>query len=215
MQCDDGEDIDVLTFTYTGGGCDQSSNTQDIPSIIQCEDFNGAPDETNESRILCVDLNSGGGDISVLFDGTVSVGKEFIVSGAGGSELPNSILCEIKQNNVKRQELRINTSGKEDLYLKDIFGSFQLESCDEKDCLVPITYTYSLENIGQSPMDITEVLRSRGDNIVDLMDEVLALGFGESTTITEEDIIDVCVKDEITTVLSAKADPDVGDPCFD
>jgi len=219
LQCDDGENINVVTFTYIGGGCDQSSNTQDIPSVIECEDFNGAPDETNESRIICVDESPDGGTfITKLFDETVTVGEQFTVKGTAGSTLGDSIFCEIKQNNFRRQELKINTSGKEDLYLKDVFGSFKLESCDEKDCLVPITYTYSITNVGQGPMDITEVMRSRGDNTVDLLDEVgkKTLEFKESTTLEDKDIIDVCVKDEIEIIkFSAKADPPNGKICFD
>ena len=48
----------------------------------------------------------------------------------------------------RKQTVQINTSGNEDLILMDIYGSLQLESCDDKQCNVPVTFTYLIKNIG-------------------------------------------------------------------
>ena len=36
----------------------------------------------------------------------------------------------------------VNTSGDVDLNLQDKYGVLEFESCDDVDCIVPITYTY-------------------------------------------------------------------------
>jgi hypothetical protein len=83
------------------------------------------------------------------------------------------------------------------------------------DCDVEVTYMYTLDNIGGVSMDITELERTRGDSTVDLINEVNPkfLLVGESTKVTETEVVDFCLPNTFTTTVTAKADPPAGVPC--
>jgi hypothetical protein len=119
--------------------------------------------------------------------------------------------------NTKYQEVSINTSGDVDLYLKDKFGSLQLQSCDDNDCNKAVTYAYNFKNIGDTPMTITRADRVRDGETLDFLSSVdpKELGVGDSTFVTEKEQIDVCVDSKSTTTMNAEADPPAGTPCFD
>ena len=74
---------------------------------------------------------------------------------------------------------------------------------------------YTLDNIGGVSMDITELERTRGDSTVDLINEVNPkfLLVGESTKVTETEVVDFCLPNTFTTTVTAKADPPEGGTC--
>ena len=83
------------------------------------------------------------------------------------------------------------------------------------DCDVEVTYMYMLDNVGAVSMDITEIERTRGDSTVDLINEAdpKFLLVGESTKVTETEVVDFCLPNTFTTTVTAKADPPEGVPC--
>jgi hypothetical protein len=83
------------------------------------------------------------------------------------------------------------------------------------DCDVEVTYMYLLENVGAVSMDITELERTRDDSTVDLINEVdpKFLLVGESTKVTETEVVDFCDENTFETTVVAKADPPAGVPC--
>ena len=124
-------------------------------------------------------------------------------------------------NKSKRQNLKIITSGDKSLYLKDEYSSLQLESCNEKSCLVPIEYAFLLKNAGSNEIDITELSSMREDSTgIISSDDLLFLvedtnlEVGETTTAREESTLDVCAKDKIVTTVEVEVDPPSGRSCF-
>jgi hypothetical protein len=55
------------------------------------------------------------------------------------------------------QTLTLNTGGDEDLYLKDKFGSLQVEACEDLDCAIDIVYEYKVNNTGPTDLTVTEL----------------------------------------------------------
>jgi len=197
-QCDTS---DVITFTYTAETCDESFNSQDDT----CEDIGTGPSDS--ATIECRDSS-----FVVLSVNTVTVGDTFTVA-LGNAPDTDSISCAILSDSILKQTLVVDTTM---LTLKDKFGSLQLESCDEQSCLVPITYTYDIRNIGDTPMEVTSVTRTRGTSTVDLIGivEERNLDVGESTVARETEELDVCVNVDEETSVRVEADPPIGDPCF-
>lgn len=215
LSCNVGLVIQDLTFTYLGGRCSQSSNTQDE----ECEDLNGGPSRRRDMRIVC---HSGDDDDTTIlfFNDIVSVGQTFTVTNdAPRQPLPREVVCEIvePEGGEKRQCVTIATRGAEELFLKDVFGSLRVERCDNKSCSIPIAYTYTLENVGQTSMTIDRFQLTRGGSTEDLLDEIddKDLEFGETRVLRDEDTIDVCVEDVILTSVAVEASPPEGDTCLD
>jgi len=180
-------DLEAVSFTYFGGTCGQSMNTQ---SGATCEDFNGGPPTSGEGRIQCDD-----GKGSTLYEGTVAMGSEFTVVGKN-RQLPETLVCVMEDNNGSvLQTLTLNTGGNEDLYLKDKFGSLQVEACDDLDCTVDIVYEYKVTNTGPTALTVTMLDRDRGGETVSLVNKINDpdLSPGEFTTVPEDDVVDVCV----------------------
>jgi hypothetical protein len=147
-----GDGIDTLMFTYIGGNCEQSVNSQDG---FECQDTYGGPSEDDDARIECTDA-----DGAEVFSGVVAVGDQ--ISFGDKKDLPDVIYCAVKDNEGSMlQEFSIRTTDYDDLYLKDIFGSLQLESCDNHECLIDVTYVYYIKNDGSTSLEITSVDRSR------------------------------------------------------
>jgi hypothetical protein len=147
-------------------------------------------------------------------------GDEISVPGGTGP-LPQAITCVVSSTDgvTEYQKVTVNTSGNVDLFLKDTFGSLQLQSCDANDCLRPVEYTYTIANIGGTPMTITKVNRVRDGQSIDLLLSAgqlinQSLAVGESTFVTEGEVIDVCVDSTSTTTVTAEANPPAAGPCL-
>ena len=185
-----------VSFTFIGGRCDM-----DTQSSGTCDDSNGGPPTRGESVIKCEDDNGG----RTLFEDTVSVGSEFSVEGRNG-KLPETLSCTVTDEDGKElQTVTMKTGGREDLYLKDKFGSLQVEACDDQDCTVDIVYDYVVTNSGPIDLTVTSLEIDRAGESEDLIDEIddTKLSPGESTTVSENDVVDVCVDgDYLTTGVS-------------
>jgi hypothetical protein len=158
-----------------------------------CEDFNAGPPTSGECHITC-----DGGPSNTLFEGKVRVGSEFTVERDNGGKLPETLSCSIADTaGYVLQTVTLNTGGTVDLYLKDRYGSLQLEACGDQDCTVDIEYEYEVTNTGPIDLTIIALDRDREGQTVDLFDEIrdtdLSLSPGQSTTVAEKDVVDTCV----------------------
>lgn len=189
---------------YVGGLCDQSRNSQDNDS---CRDFNGGPIDGPDSRIVCA---SGVGN--TFHDAIVSVGEMVVIPAPFGPE-SDRLFCTISANETQLQTVVV--SGEENFFLKDVYGSLQLERCNTQSCVVPITYTYVIENTGNISLGVVSVDRTRNGQSDDLIDDVdpKSLIAGESTQVQESEVLDVCAIGSFDTVVRVMANSEQGISC--
>jgi len=198
--------LDFLSFIYKSTStCSDSSNQQDNDGAIICSDF--APLE-NEVTINC-------GSAVLVEPSTVSSGDEFLLSGSSGTTLPASITCNVtSQTGDLLQQNTVSTSGP--LHLKEQYGSFSVESCNNQICLQFATLTYTVRNEGSHSMNVKSVTRTReGDVAVDLAPGLTQnpIMLGASATVQEDIEIDVCTTTNIVTFADVDAEPDDGPEC--
>ena len=210
-QCSLGAELSTIRLQYTGESCAESSNRQgDDGACVDVDD--GIPAD-EEVRITCSD----GG--TVLAEKDVIVGGAITVSGENDGALPTVLECVVTNidGSTTYQEVTVNTSGEVDLSLKDTFGSLQVESCDDSDCITTVTYSYTMTNIGTTSMTITVLERERNGDTSDFIDSVdpKELAVGQLSIVTEEDDVDLCADNTITTTVTAEADPPQGATCKD
>jgi hypothetical protein len=202
-ECD--KSVDTLAFTFIGGDCDQNINTQDE---FFCQDSDGGPSDDDAARIKCEDED--GRDI---FNDVVAIGSQITLGDR--DDLPDEIMCSVMNNQgAALQTFNIGTTSQDDLFLKDVFGSLQLESCDRLNCLIDVTYVYTIQNDGSTDLEITEVERSREGISDDLIDSIQDTNLrpDENTSAEENAVIDVCVHTSIVTVVEAIGEPPSGIP---
>eukprot|EP00546_Thalassionema_frauenfeldii_P002433 CAMPEP_0178934710 /NCGR_PEP_ID=MMETSP0786-20121207/24037_1 /TAXON_ID=186022 /ORGANISM="Thalassionema frauenfeldii, Strain CCMP 1798" /LENGTH=1502 /DNA_ID=CAMNT_0020612569 /DNA_START=1215 /DNA_END=5725 /DNA_ORIENTATION=- len=227
----------TLILIESSGDDEDEDDEDEDESLLQCEDFDGGPEGNMAVSVLCIDGTSFDDDVTVIVSvNRVAVGQSFAVPAPGAGPMPDVIVCEIQEGRIKKQTVTILSSNNDNnnnqeeepthatrLALKDRFGSLQVESCNnEQNCLVPITYTYTINNVGQTPMELTRLERTVSDDTapMDLLPEVddddRTFGVGESRVVYEEDdILDVCVESEVVVVGVVEADPPEGVPCLD
>lgn len=192
-------------FTFIGGNCDQSINVQDE---FKCQDTGGGPSEDDDVQIQCK-----GQDGKDVFAGVVAVGAQ--ITFGQKSDIPDEIECIVMDNEGNTlQTFNVRTTDEDELYLKDIFGSLQLESCDNQECRVDAVYVYTIVNDGNTQLEIVSVDRSRNgatDSVTDLANNV-NLRPGESTSANEAGVIDICMHASIVTLLEAAGKSPSGSP---
>ena len=192
--CSDGSNINTVRFTYTGFDC------IDGDGYDTCSDSNGGPPADTEAIVICVD----GG--TTLASETVVPGDIITVSQVGG--LTDIITCTVEgADGTLYQTITINTSGDVNLHLGEKFGSLQLQACDDQDCIESVTWYYTFENIGSTPMTITVADRTRNDITDSLRDQLptLQLDIGQSAGISETQKVGMCVDNVITTNIDVHA----------
>jgi hypothetical protein len=99
---------------------------------------------------------------------------------------------------------------------KQVWG-LQLRACDDQDCIECIEWIYTVDNIDSTPMTITIVDHAHNGITDSLIDQLPTtnLAVGESTGLNETQKVNICIKQLITTLLNAEANPPAGLPCFD
>jgi hypothetical protein len=143
----------------------------------------------------------------------VNIGSQ--VTFGDKNDLPDLIQCFVKDTSGDTlQTFTIGTTGFDDLFLKDIFGSLQLETCDSLNCLVRVTYVYTVQNDGNTQLEIVRLDRTRedmDDNVVNLVQDT-SLQPNQKTPAEEPDTIDVCIEARIVTAVTVEGDPPSGSP---
>lgn len=183
--------LSEVRFNYTGGDCSTSNNAQGDDT---CVDSNGGP-PAGDVAITCFD------DQMVLAQQTVAPGESIAVTGM--PLLPEILTCVVTSVNedTTYQEVQFNT--RSDFTAKARFGSLEVEQCGDLECIIDVTYTYTASNVGEAPINITSMTRTRDGETVDLTDMVdpTELDVGESTVVQEPDEVDYCVSSVITTTV--------------
>jgi hypothetical protein len=209
--------MDVLVFKVVGSACSESRNTQDDDFV--CAD-NGQPSNPVEGTSVQV-YCSNGSNAQVIVNETTTVG-EVIKMKNRSDGLPATLSCAVKdENGGDLQTIDLNTGGDTDLFLKDRFGMLQLESCTvetlpEQVCAIPVQYTYTVSNLGEVPMEMTNFGRTRNRDTTHILDQlpIQEINPGNSTFVVENDSIDMCIAGVHETVMLAEADTLQGEPCF-
>jgi hypothetical protein len=145
----------------------------------------------------------------------VSSGDTFTVQNPAGP-LPEILNCSISDGSGdKIQRDVINTSGNVTLQLKDTYGAFQVESCDELSCIETLCYDYIIGNIGSNFMNITKVEVINNGVVFDFLGlvPINPLAPGDSTAVKEFQDIDVCIEQTFVIELDVEADSPDGDMC--
>jgi hypothetical protein len=205
--CSTGSDIETVRFRLEFCKCEEGRNTQGG----DCVDEDTLPPSGETVRITCAD-----GDDTLLFSSNVMEGDDVTITGDGA--LPDAVTCSIfSTGGDLLQSFTIDTSGDTDLFLKDKFGSFTLESCDAQDCIMEVTYTFEAENTGSVPIEVTSFDRTRSGEQVDLLTELESTDIapGESVSASETESIDTCVGSEYFTTLDMVAVSPDGLECPD
>jgi hypothetical protein len=150
----------------------------------------------------------------VLYDNEVTVGTSFSLDSGDKNPLPESIQCRVKDKDD--HTLQSMTIGliKDELHVKDIFGSIRLENCDSVGCLVEVIYLLTISNDGNTHLEITSVERTRNGNTENIIDGVpeKSLDAGESTQTKESDNLDICISGSVQTDVEVTARPPTGSP---
>ena len=90
--------------------------------------------------------------------GLRSFGDRVSVTSPSGGELPQTMTCNVvSAQNVVLQKMSFSTSGSVQLYLKDGFGSLQVEQCGSKTCLEILTYVANVKNAGTGKIQVTNL----------------------------------------------------------
>jgi len=169
-----------------------------------CLDFIGGPPVDTEVLITCFD------NVVVLAQETVSPGGSISVSGT--PLLPTSLSCVVSTLDEATVYQELIFSPRAAFTLKSTFGSLEVEQCGALDCIVDVTYSYTLSNIGEAAINITSVMRTRDgatDELIDLVNPK-EIDVGESTVIQDPDVVDYCVAGNINTGIVVAAD---GEDC--
>jgi hypothetical protein len=135
------------------------------------------------------------------------------LSGNDGGPLPREVTCFIfvASSSSPVQTFTIDLSGEQGLFLLDTFGSFQLEACDELDCMVEVTYEYTVINTGGVEATIEKFEREREGDILDLTGEVPAIvSPGSTISASETEIVNYCLDAVYFTEVTVEAVPESG-----
>jgi hypothetical protein len=216
--CSVGNKIEVAKFKVTDCTCDRSFSTQ-FDNFV-CEDTGTAiPPEGTPVLVSCARS-----DGTVFFEETSPIGSTIEVTDSANPGLPDVMTCTmIDEPGNELQTFTVNTSGDVDFFLKDKYGMLQVEACEVENmlpqvCIVPLTYTYTVTNVGGTDMDINVLERTRNSVTVDLLDQVSGANWlapGDTASTTEEENLDICVDGVYKTPVVASANRRGGAPCFD
>jgi hypothetical protein len=216
-ECAVGNEINVLKFRLTDCSCGDSLSGQD-DNFACTETDTPIPAEGSSVTVSCSDV-----DGNLVYEETSTIGGSIAVQDNSGEALPDVLVCTVTADGSELQTLTINTSGDVELNLTDKYGVLEVEACavegvPVQECIVPVVYTYTLENIGSTDMDITVLERTRNGVIVDLTDQVTdrnPLSPGDTASTSDNEDLNVCIDGIYLTTVRAEADPPNGVPCTD
>ena len=186
-----------------------------------CTDYVPVPFEGSEPVGISCTSDEG----TVLFSSaSVTEGGIIRVVDPDEGSLEARITCEISAaDGSSMQGVVINTSGEEDLFLGDTFGSLELVSCGGRSCLANVEYSYMVNNTGTGDAVLTEFSRVResgdpGNPSAPVVEERVDLG-ANGTVISEGGVVfgcetelfDLCRATDIETTVTVVATPFEGE----
>ena len=157
---DNGQKLTSVTFQYTGGGCNDSDNTQD-PSKATCSG------SINPALSISVANDNGYSIVPTA----VAPDGEFTVSDSSFDS--NSVFT--LSNGGGTETLEIHTSCSQPLAVGDVFGSLTVTAINGNDGGADVTYFYEVTNLG----DLLTGVSIADDKLGDIAGP-LSLDAGES-----------------------------------
>ena len=175
-----------------------------------CEDLGDLPDL---AIVACADMSE-----QFFGPAPVRIGETFTVNGGAGP-LPEVIYCTISnQNGDLLQWNMIDTSVNEPLYLKEQYGAFQVEGCNNQQCLQGLDMTYTIVNGGSHSLNVVDVARSfngeQSESLVDMLSSN-PLALGETAVVEEAVGLDICQTVSLLVAVDVDGQPDDGPECDD
>jgi hypothetical protein len=138
-----------LEFRFADQKCTPNSNGQGGAAF--CSDFATL---SEPAQIEC--LSDDAGIPLMVIPAFIRFGDFFTVKNPNGGKLPNKIDCTvINANDVRVQQVVVDTSGDVPTKLGDQFGSFELVTCADQKCFEIVTYDIRVSNTGSSPLTVT------------------------------------------------------------
>ena len=155
-------------------------------------------------------------------DGLLSNGGEFKVEPLSESDvLPPVMKCDVRTTDGETlQTLLISTE--DPLYLKEQYGAFLVESCDDQICIQQIEFTYYVTNTGDREFSVTELIRDNDlaenpvEDIAENLDfpdgqDIRNILFADQTvSVTETYTLDICQPARISLLANLTAVGDGG-----
>ena len=201
-----------MTVEVADSGCDESSNSQ---TGFQCEELM-LTDGEDSRYVTCSDADIG----ILIFSASIKIGDTFELSDPTGQALPDNISCTIQDPTTGSviQIVTFDAGVDATLSLNDQFGSFLVKACHVQNqplvsCVVPVVYTYTLQNTcpTTTTVHITLFERTRDGVTVDLTEQLEdengdTAAFDDIIIVTEEEDVDICDDNiDFSTTLSIEA----------
>lgn len=230
---EDGRPLQSLRFLYTGQSCAIfPANVQG--GVATCEDFSTPADRV---QIVCSgNYNTGLTDLTIESGETdIGVGDTVLLSSAFGA-LPNTVTCQVRSSLDPSEIYQVvsfgtlsspDNSGTGDVFLRDEFGSLQVEACSTDvgslDCKTTICLEYLVQNVGTNEAKVVDLTRALGDETVQLLSLLpnTTLASGATTEAVEKFTVDTCSAEEscVSTIVQASGSnglvcDDQDDFCF-
>ncbi len=216
LVCSEQGQMTTVTFAYNGQPCNPKGNHQANATV--CIDYYPPVTATTETLVdvYCVDYATNSHMTvtpSPLNDNT------FTVTKPDNSFLPDKLRCMVTSGGRVHQDNIIDTSGKVDLELRDQFGSLTLVSCQDTTCLETMNFNITMDNIGDSPMNLNEFTYTFNGQTGNLLPNVFPnyLPPGNSTWIVKQEQINVCrpTSEQYRVEVDVQASPPNGEYCID
>lgn len=205
----------TLCFKYTGNTCPE--NEERPPGMISCSDMFGGPQPFADITIL--------NGNKTFVDQTFELGDEVCITD-DGAELPEELVVIVNapmggNEPMLNQRLTIDSSCQgQGLKLLQSYGALDLVqyvNCEgDNSCFVPVTFTFTVSNDGQTTSTVTEVdftYNSESENLIAA--NFFSLLEGETILLEEPRVAECCSQLIINASVTVTAEGDNGNKCSD
>jgi hypothetical protein len=177
-----------------------------------CADLGPFPAAGQSARVECSDS-----DANVMFSNLIREEDNFAFFADTSAGLPAYISCSLTTDDGSDvQKVAFDLSGGDELSLQNTFGSLRLEACDELDCHLNVSYSYSVENVGNVAVSVNSLDRTRNDNTQVLL-PILGprlIAPGSTVVASESETINLCSNQVYSTTINAEAVPPTASACL-
>ncbi|MGD9317967.1 MAG: hypothetical protein PVG56_14105, partial [Anaerolineae bacterium] len=154
--CETEDKPQSLTFTFTGGTCGDSANTQG--SKFECTDAG----TFNPAQPVQIVMLKDADKIDVT-PAEVSVDERVNIARNDGNDFASETILEIRQGSVVIQTMNIHTSCSAPLAVGDVFGGLELVAFNGQHAGAEVTYIYEVINLGGPLTEVTLTDRVDGE----------------------------------------------------
>ena len=209
-----------LCFEYTGEACGD-------PTQVGMNGLTGCQDMASELEdIVNLVIRDEQGTNDILFEEIVRVGDPFCIEDTGG--LPDQLIVGVQnRDNAGGQIVSLDATCQENgLLLNEMYGSLQLigfttAEAGEVNCLVGVTYQYTVTNMGVDSIVMTEFDRTFNGQSFDILTEIppgppRVIGVETNFMYRQSGEVNRCVDTSVTITSSVTANgPEDSSTCMD